>query len=66
LAKLRAEVLGVIKRARPQLVVLGVGAVVIFVLVYALGGSVPVAIALAVGGDILGLVLRFAVRRRRS
>jgi hypothetical protein len=66
LAQVRAKVLATVWRATPLLAVLGVGAVVIFVLVYALGGPVPVAIALAVGGDIIGLVLRYAAQRRRS
>lgn len=65
LAEVRAKVLAAVGRATPLLAVLGVG-VVIFVLVYALGASAPVAIALAVGGDIIGLILRYAAQRRRS
>lgn len=66
LAEVRAKVLAAVRRATPLLAVLGVGAVVIFALVYALGGSVLVAISLAVGGDIIGLVLWYAAQRRRS
>jgi Flp pilus assembly protein TadB len=66
LAEVRAKVLAAVRRAIPQLAFLGVGDVVIFVLVDALGGSVLVAVALAVGGDIIGLVLWYAAQRRRS
>ena len=66
LAKVRTQVLAVIKRARPLVAVLGASSAGIFVLVYALSRSVPVAIALAVIGDIIGLVLRYAAQRRRG